>query len=208
MDFAFDSAWSGCSIDSGLARSLADGCETRFLISFGPFDLAPGETEKLAFIVAVIDSFHTPYSSGCDFNYHYLKDRAVQLTDFFSTVSHIGETNNLTPSDFEISVFPNPFNSSVRISVGQTGMSNLRAVRQTGMSNERAVPIIEIFDISGKKVFTEFVGAGLKPARAGGSQTLPYKTVWRPAPSISSGIYLIRAKIGNSETTKRVVYLK
>jgi hypothetical protein len=51
---------------------------------------------------------------------------------------------------------------------------------------------VEIFDIEGKKV-------GELP---GG------ETIWKPEPSMGSGIYLIRATVGEQEVTKRVVYLK
>jgi len=51
---------------------------------------------------------------------------------------------------------------------------------------------IEIFDIEGRKI-------GELP---GGSQ------VWKPEASVGSGIYLVRAIVGEQEVTKRVVYLK
>ncbi len=51
---------------------------------------------------------------------------------------------------------------------------------------------IEIFDIEGRKI-------GELP---GGEQ------VWKPEPSVGSGIYLVRATVGEQEITKRVVYLK
>jgi hypothetical protein len=104
------------------------------------------------------------------------------------------------PVNITLSVFPNPFNSSVRISFDCHS-------REGGNPAGGGVKI-EIYDIAGKRVFTEFVGAGLKPARAGGSETLPYETVWRPAPSVPSGVYLVRAKIGDNEITRKAVYLK
>jgi len=52
--------------------------------------------------------------------------------------------------------------------------------------------IAEIFDIEGRKV-------GELP---GGEQ------VWKPESSVGSGVYLVRAKFGDRDITKRVVYLK
>jgi len=52
--------------------------------------------------------------------------------------------------------------------------------------------IVEIFDINGRCI-AEFDG---------GDQ------VWRPGVSVGTGIYLVRAKIGNESVTKRIVYLK
>jgi len=51
---------------------------------------------------------------------------------------------------------------------------------------------VEIFDIEGLKI-------GELP---GGEQ------VWKPEPSAGSGVYLVRATVGEKEITKRVVYLK
>jgi len=51
---------------------------------------------------------------------------------------------------------------------------------------------VEIFDLNGRSV------ANLP----GGEQ------VWKPEPSVGSGIYLVRATVGEQEITKRVVYLK
>ena len=51
---------------------------------------------------------------------------------------------------------------------------------------------LDIFDINGRSI-TEFDG---------GDQ------IWTPEASVGSGIYLVRAKIGDKDITKRVVYLK
>jgi len=51
---------------------------------------------------------------------------------------------------------------------------------------------MEIFDINGRCI-TEF---------GGGDQ------IWKPEASVGSGVYLVRAKIGDKDITKRVVYLK
>ncbi len=99
-----------------------------------------------------------------------------------------------TPQDFRLHVYPNPFNSAVNIRVRGFEDSRVR---------------VEIFDINGRMVAEMPVGAGSKPARAGWSRTLPYEIIWRPSESIGSGVYLVRAKIGDGQTTtKRIVYLK
>ena len=52
--------------------------------------------------------------------------------------------------------------------------------------------VVEIFDIEGRKV----------SELGGGNQ------IWKPEASVGSGVYLVRAKIGDKDITKRVVYLK
>jgi hypothetical protein len=43
---------------SELGGNLADGFDTHFLFSFGPIDLAPGDSTEFAFVVAMGDNFH------------------------------------------------------------------------------------------------------------------------------------------------------
>jgi hypothetical protein len=105
----------------------------------------------------------------------------------------IGEAPTARPEEIAITAFPNPFNSAVTITVSGEATSPLQ---------------IEIFDINGRMVDNVSVGAGLKLARAGGSETLPYEIIWQPDESVGSGIYLLRCKgaIGRNEI--RLVYLK
>lgn len=44
--------------NSQLAAYLADGYDTRFLLSFGPKNLDPGDSAEFAFVVAMGDNFH------------------------------------------------------------------------------------------------------------------------------------------------------
>ncbi len=44
--------------NAALAGNLADGYDTRFLLSFGAIDLAPGDSTEFAFVVAMGDNFH------------------------------------------------------------------------------------------------------------------------------------------------------
>ncbi len=41
-----------------IGGNLADGYDTRFLLSFGSIDLAPGDSTEFAFVVAMGDNFH------------------------------------------------------------------------------------------------------------------------------------------------------
>jgi len=114
------------------------------------------------------------------------------------------------PEAFAISAYPNPFNSAVTIAAP-------------------AGAEVEVFDVNGRMVaVAEPVEAGagwltndtstgsvsvfapLKKGSQGGSY------IWRPAPSLPSGVYLVRASAGGrgdldftgNVATARVVYLK
>jgi len=117
----------------------------------------------------------------------------------------IAESPTAKPAAFTLSAYPNPFNSAVTISIYQAGTPVL-PVSQT------STPEIEIFDINGRKIEeiplnppltrgTSFSPRLLKGGRGG--------FVWQPDENLGSGVYLIRAKIGDEQTVmKRVVYLK
>ena len=101
--------------------------------------------------------------------------------------------SDLIPDAITISAYPNPFNSAITISLsGGVGASDARS-GQVG---------IEIYDISGRLV------ADLPVTNCGEPQFVPTPQIWRPDKSISSGIYLIRARAGNNKITKPIVYLK
>ncbi len=99
------------------------------------------------------------------------------------------------PREFKFLNYPNPFNSSCRLCF--TDSSGL--INQTTM--------VEIFDLKGRLVDKLSIGAtrrvaqGLPPAN-------PYEVIWTPDASLGSGVYLVRAIVGDKDITKRVVYLK
>jgi len=98
---------------------------------------------------------------------------------------------NATPSEFKLDVSPNPFNSGITISV----------------SGEATLPIqIEIYDINGRKVTG--ILANQRDSAKPSSTDASGACRWTPDKSLGSGIYLVRAKIGDNDIAKRVVYLK
>jgi len=116
------------------------------------------------------------------------------------------------PQGFEIDVFPNPFNSSVRISLGY-GSESAKPLSASPPGACR----VEIFDINGRMVYAPSPSAPL-PKGEGGKTLLPEGEgdsesrmrafIWTPDESINSGVYLVRATAGEQTTIKRVVYLK
>jgi len=92
--------------------------------------------------------------------------------------------NHSLPADNKILPYPNPFNSAVSISAPEGAE-------------------IEVFDVNGRRV-----GAWRRHARTGLPPSNPYETVWQPSPALGSGVYLVRATVGEQSTSKRIVYLK
>ncbi|MCK5833300.1 T9SS type A sorting domain-containing protein [bacterium] len=112
------------------------------------------------------------------------------------------------PAQISVCAYPNPFNSSLRVSIE----APIRAIRELPFN-------IEVFDISGRSVvdLTKNETAPSKLAstsntkRTGDAEAayIICKFTWTPNASISSGVYLIRAKMGfNTSITKRVIFIK
>jgi len=113
-----------------------------------------------------------------------------------------GISENFVPEQFTISAYPNPFNSSVAITVGE------------GFTPSR----IEIYDINGRMV--EIIPPGPPLTRGEEESKSPLSKgdlggfVWQPDAALGSGVYLVRAVIPGNKgfqplvQTKRVVYLK
>ena len=114
----------------------------------------------------------------------------------------ISESPSARPEEIAISAYPNPFNSAVCITLsGGVGASNARP-GQVG---------VQIFDITGRMVadLPDDNPVGSRPASTAGDARVASSTIiWQPDESLGSGVYLIRAKMGNKFVSKRVVYLK
>ncbi len=124
----------------------------------------------------------------------------------------------ITPDNFTISAYPNPFNSAVTIAFDCHS-------REGG--NPEGITV-EIYDVNGRCVETVTepveVTIGVEAtvgrlAKDTSTSSVSVKSplskgdlggfvVWQPAPSLGSGVYLVRASVGNESTSKRIVYLK
>ncbi len=111
---------------------------------------------------------------------------------FADTISSSIKANQL-PAQLGLSIFPNPFNSSVRCQVS--------GVREQGIA-------IEIFDLRGN-----LVAVGGERLAVGNDNRQPItdnrEFIWQPDESIGSGIFLVRVSLQDgSKIMKRVIYLK
>ncbi len=118
-------------------------------------------------------------------------------------LSDIDEEEFSKPSDFSMAAYPNPFNSAVRIEVGNGDLS---------------VESVEIFDLSGRLVDivekTKAVGIPSDKGEGLSRDGIGSEFIWTPTSQINSGVYLVRASTKGDDgmrpfvQTKRVVYLK
>ena len=134
---------------------------------------------------------------------HYLMgdnrfdDYLTDTSDTFVTLS-FDETTEISesrlPANIELTVFPNPFNSAVSISAPDNA-------------------IVEIFDLNGRIIADLSANnpVGSRQASTAGDAGVALTNseyIWTPDKSVGSGVYLVRAKIGDKNIAKRIVYLK
>ncbi len=143
-----------------------------------------------------------------------VKDIYLIKTDSLGYVSWVREVP-IRPKRIELSVFPNPFNSSCVISI------NVGAIHELPLQNAQ----IEIFDLRGNVVGTPFTptcGRGVSPKGGHedwGGQIVPHwgkmsegqkgVFIWHPDETIPSGVYLVRVKTQDGQVaTKRIVLVR
>ncbi|MBN2542670.1 T9SS type A sorting domain-containing protein [bacterium] len=103
----------------------------------------------------------------------------------YSGTGPIVEQKTSSPGKYEmIKVYPNPFNSACRITTPAGSQ-------------------IKIYDLTGREVegFFPTIHSSIHPL-------IQSEFLWRPGHNVSSGIYFIKANLGEQSVTKRLVYLK
>ena len=133
-----------------------------------------------------------------------------------SVVTGLVDAEPEMPERLRLRSYPNPFNSAVTIALDCRGLIN-----QT--------PTVEIFDLNGRKI--DVIARRAEPNEAispNNRSSVPLDTrrdavsinncefIWQPDPSLGSGVYLVRARVGGrgdldpteKTATKRIVYLK
>ncbi len=155
--------------------------EKKMLVSFGPLDFNPGDSQQIVIKMAV----------GQD------TDRLTSLTALRAILNassmiptDVGETQSpVVPAGFAVSQnYPNPFNPSTSFSYSLPS---------------RADVSVEVFNVLGQKITTVFEGT--KPA---GDHTAVWNGTNDAGKPVSSGVYFYRVKAGDQVQTKKMMMLK
>jgi hypothetical protein len=209
-EFDYDQVWAAFDYsDEGWippvdnADDLANGYDTRFLFSFGPMNISPGDSAYFHIALVAGAPLHTDPNNYED-NLRYNTDDSTAIltylenldfSDFLNNCQraydvYLGMTDipddseNRLPGDYSLSQnYPNPFNASTTIRYALP---------------EEAEVTIEIYDILGRRIETLVVGK--HPA---GSHTV----VWE-AKNTPSGVYFYRIEAGEYSQTEKCVLLK
>jgi|GEM_PF-2560506 len=152
-------------------------------------------------------SFTASHIEDTVYRDYYLNAGEIRTGDIF-VIEKLGNiAESYKPKEFELVIYPNPFNSAVIIA--------LRGVGATERSHGQIAA--EIFDITGRLVYAPSPsvplpkgegGKTLLPPGEGGSKSRMRAFIWQPDESIGSGIYLVRVKLGSNTIIRKVIYLK
>ena len=148
----------------------SDGKDWSMMLVSGPFTLAPDGETRVVYAILAGDNL-------TDF-----ENNAEAARDAYTTYVLDVEEENLTPEKPALSVYPNPFNATVRISY--------RINRETPLE-------LAIYNILGAKVKTLPVENSIGE----------HSVIWQPQDA-TSGIYFVRLRADGNVLTKKMVYLK
>ena len=133
------------------------------------------------------------FVAGMGDNAEFLPAAAEARGDSF--VDYVSEPRRSPgrPDALSLTAYPNPFNSSVKITVSD------------GRGLARQTPTkIAIYDLQGNVVGSMCAST----AGDAGIATTNSEYIWTPDKSIASGIYLVRASVGQSIAERKIIYLK
>jgi len=208
LDYSISSCRGWVSPFSGSSASLApfkmDSLDIEYTVPTGLIE----ETTDTVMMILTISG-----TTFADTTYAYItSDSGMVIVDVEESVPEI-------PQNFALSAYPNPFNSAVTIAIDAPSVEtqNLASLQ------------IEIFDVNGRRIETlrPSVTSGTEPSalEKGGMEVPLLKGdlggffTWQPAPTLGSGVYLVRVRFDNRSLngaeasdcgtiTKRIVYLK
>ena len=153
--------------------------DMRYLISSGPFNLTPGDTQEvtIAFLMALGSDNVQSIAA--------LREKAAYVQEFYNKIL-VREINPpVSPiENFKLEQnYPNPFNSTTTVEYTLPQKSNV---------------IIRIYDILGREVRTFNQG----------EQVPWHYRVSFNASALASGVYIYRIEAGNFSQSKKMVLLK
>jgi len=90
---------------SGAADDYADGFDTRFLYSFGPFDLAPGDSVSFTMAVVAANDLHVNPSDFLDYFDELRPNIFRDHLDFSGLMTHVRRADSVYRSGY---LLPNP----------------------------------------------------------------------------------------------------
>jgi subtilisin family serine protease len=175
----FDDSEKWQAISSGLGKLTAGPGDVSHVVSAGPFTIAIGDTQRVAFAVLAGDDQNALREAIANARTKYGE---IIVTD-------VEEDNIVTPTDFALEQnYPNPFNPSTKIkfSIPKTSFTTLK-----------------IYDVLGNEV-----AILVNEEKTAGIYDVEFSAIGGDAYTLPSGIYFYRMQAGNYVDTKKMILLK
>jgi len=183
--------------------------DRRYIMSSGPFDVAPGDTQEVVYAIFMARGSDNIQSVA------ELKNTARAIQDYWDNViyTNVGnENSDVLPTQFALNQnYPNPFNptTTIRYSIPSPVISNPFGDERSPNNNEISPPTswtrnnkinvqLVVFDILGRQVKTL-----VNEKKKKGNYTVQFD-----ASNLSSGVYFYRLKSGNLIKTRKMLLLK
>ncbi|MFC2084176.1 T9SS type A sorting domain-containing protein [Bacteroidota bacterium] len=170
--------------------------DRRHLLSSGPFNMAPGDTQEVVYAIFMARGSDRIQSVA------ELKKTARMIHEFRGNkvVSGLEESvknNNVTPVEFSLSQnYPNPFNPSTIIKYEIP--STKSPLHRRGLRGGLTAVKLAVYDILGREI-----AVLVNKEQSPGS----YEVVFR-SDGLSSGIYFYKLTSGNYQQTKKIILLR
>jgi hypothetical protein len=201
-EFDYDQVWTSYRFEGWiapppepLANDIANGRDSRYLLSYGPFEMAAGE--ELSFAVGYIcgEDFHTDpngfnpeHPEWTVYNYDDFASTALWVQHLYDSLFvpelHVEDVQEWLPREFKLAQnYPNPFNAQTVIDYELP---------------EGCDVTVEVFNLVGQKVSTLVSGMQQAGRRS---------VVWEAADN-PSGIYFYRLTAGDFTEARKMMLLK
>lgn len=201
-EFDYDQVWTSYQFEGWIAPppepmagDIANGYDTRYLLSYGPFEMAAGE--ELSFTVGFIcgEDFHTDpngfnpeHPESTVYNYDDFASAALWVQHLYDSLFvpelHVGDVEDQLPGEFKLAQnYPNPFNAGTIIDYQLPVRCDVR---------------VEVFNLVGQKVITLVSGMQKAGRRS---------VIWEAADN-PSGIYFYRLTAGDFTEARKMMLLK
>jgi hypothetical protein len=184
------------------ADDLANGFDTRFLISFGPLQIAAGEIETLTVAYLGGNDLHTDPDNYAE-NLQYNTDDSLSIEEYYNNLDFsdllikadtayyyyqretgVDNQQDLLPVKTSLlQNYPNPFNAATVLHYG---------LSQAGQIS------ISIYNVLGQRVMILYEGI---------QQAGEHKLIW-DASAFPSGVYFARLEVGERSESVKMVLLR
>ncbi|MCP4566145.1 MAG: T9SS type A sorting domain-containing protein, partial [FCB group bacterium] len=189
------------------AEDLANGYDTRFLLSFGPYDIAAGDSIRFYFSIVMGADAHVGAGDFLSSFAPSIPQPYYDLLDFSDLIANLNTADSLYEDLFDLSLsvdgdnnpslsmeyelaanYPNPFNPTTMIAYTLPRQSDVE---------------LSVFNLLGQKIAVLAEGS-----HSAGTHEVVWNGRDMTGQSVASGVYFYRLSTNETTLTKKMLLLK